>query len=224
MSTAHCPQWTFHEVTVSTTAPATTPPVRFAAVRGRFPLPWGAVAALAVVLAFANGFVIVALQGAVGAIERAQSPFTDWLRYSAVLVPVFGLAVIWALSRAHRRTRRTATTVLLVAAVSAAIGIILLIISTAYDYHLQSQLLAKTGALHNHTIGPSGAANPAYADGAWTPEQRETMLVDVKAVGYGSVVLLGVNLFLVGWVTALRGGRLDVLRRRVGRSESVPTP
>ena len=208
---------------MSTSVPASPPSVRFAALRGRVALPWGAVVGMAVALALANAFVIVALQGAVGAIERAQSPFATWLRYSAILVPVFGLAVIWALSRAHRRTRRTATTVLLIAAVSAAIGIILLIISTAYDYHLQSQLLARTAGLHNHT-GASDAASPAYADGAWTPEQRETMLVDVKAVGYGSVVLLGVNPFLVGWVTALRGGRLDVFRRRVGRSESVPTP
>ena len=57
---------------MSTTASATTPPVRFAALRGRVPLPWVTVAALAVLLAFANGFVIVAIQGAIGAIERAQ--------------------------------------------------------------------------------------------------------------------------------------------------------
>ena len=91
MPAAHCPQRTVHEVTVSTTATATTPPVRFAALRGRVPLAWGAVVVLAVVLAFADGFVIVALEGAVGAIERAQNPFGDWLLYSAVLVPVFGL-------------------------------------------------------------------------------------------------------------------------------------
>jgi hypothetical protein len=205
-------------VTVSTTASATTPPVRFAALRGRVPLPWGTVAALAVVLAFANGFVIIALQGAVGAIERAQSPFTDWLRYSAILVPVFGLAVTWALARTHRRGRRTATTVLLVAAATTAIGITLLIISTAYDYHLQSELLAKTLTLHNHTIGASDAANPAYADGTWNPEQRQTMLVDVKAVGLGAIILAAVNAVLVAWVTALRGGRLH------RRPASDPTP
>ena len=35
------------------------------------------------------------------------------------------------------------------------------------------------------------------------PEQRDTLLVAVKAVGLGGVVLLAVNVFLVGWVTAL---------------------
>lgn len=98
-------------------------------------------------------------------------------------------------------------------------------LSTSDRLSLQSQLLAKTHTLHSHAIGPSSAADPAYADGAWTPEQRETMLVDVKAIGYGSVVLVGVNAFLVAWVTALRGGRLDVLRRRTSRRpEAEPTP
>jgi hypothetical protein len=218
MSTADCPHRTGSEVTVSTTLPVTTPPVRLAALRGRVPLPWGAVAALAVVLAFANGFVVIALQGAVGAIERAQSPFTDWLRYSAMMVPVFGLTVVLALGRAHRRGCRTVRTLLLVAAAATAVGIAVMIVSSAYDYHLQSQLLARTATLHNHTIGGSAAANPAYADGAWTPEQRDTMLVEVKAIGLGSVLLAGVNLILVAWITALRGGRLAVVRRA-----SVPT-
>jgi hypothetical protein len=212
-------------VTVSTTAaPATTPPIRFAAVRGRIPLPWGTVVALAVVLAFANGFVIVAIQGAVGAIERAQNPFTDWLRYSAIMVPVFGLAVIWALARAHRRGRRTARTVLLVAAATTAVGITLLIISTAYDYHLQSQLLVQTAALHNHTAGPSGAGNATYAGAGWSPEQRQTMLIDVKAVGLGTIFLAAVNAFFVAWITAVRGGRLAVRRRPARQPAPISEP
>ena len=212
------------EVTVSTTVPAAVPEaaaaprIRFAALRGLGPLPWGAVAGMAVLLAFVDGFVVVALQGAVGAIERAQSPFTTWLRYSAVLVPVFGIAVMWALARAHRKhdlastamrtARRTLTTGLLVAAAATAVAVV------AYDYHLQSQLLATTQTLHSHAVGPGGSTDPAYADGAWTPQQRDTMLVDVKAVGYGAVLLAGVNVVLVAWCTALRGGRLGVVRGR----------
>jgi hypothetical protein len=46
------------------------------------------------------------------------------------------------------------------------------------------------------------------------------MLLSVKAVGLGSVVMAAVNLFFVGWVTALLGGRL----RRAGRPEPAPTP
>ncbi len=209
---------------MSTSVPASPPTVRFAALRGRVRLPWGFVAGVAVTLALANAFVIVAVQGAIGAIERAQSPFTSWLRLAAILVPVFALAVTLALARADRRGRRTATIVLLVAAVSAAVGIVVLIISTAYDYHLQSQLLAKSSSLHTHLIGASGATNSAYDDGAWSPEQRDTLLTDVRGAGLGGVVLLAGNLFLVAWVTALRGGQLDALRRRAGRPRSAAAP
>jgi hypothetical protein len=95
--------------------------------------------------------------------------------------------------------------------VSAAVGIVVLIVSTAYDYHLQSQLLARSSSLHTtHLIGASGATNSAYDDGAWSPEQRDTLLAG--------------NLFLVGWVTALRGGRLDAFRRRAGRPRSAAAP
>lgn len=206
---------------MSTTAPATTTPaVRFPALRGRVPLAWGAVAALAVVLAFANGFVIVTMEGATGAIERAQGPFGDWLRYSSILVPVFGLAVMWALSRAYRRGRGTVATVLLIVAAATAVAIVALIANSAYDYHLQTALLAKTAGLHVHGTGPGDAGNTAYSDSFWSPEQRDTMLLSVKAVGLGSVVMAAVNLFFVGWVTALLGGRL----RRAGRPEPAPTP
>lgn len=208
---------------MSTSVPASPPTVRFAALRGRVPLPWGFVAGLAVTLALANGFVIVAVQGAIGAIERAQTPFTNWLRYSAILVPVFVLAVTWALARSSGRGRRTAATVLLIAAVAAVAGIVAMIVSTTYDYHLQSQLLAKSSSLHTtHLIGASGATNSAYDDGAWSPEQRDTLLADVKGAGLGSVLLIGGNLLLVAWVTALRGGRLD--RRRAGRPQPAAAP
>ena len=195
----------------STTA---VPPIadRAAVLRRRGAVPWRAVGALAVVLAFANGFVVIALQGAVGAIERTQNPFGDWMRWSAVLVPVFGLAVRWALGRAARRGRRTLTTVLLVAAVATAVGIAAMIASTAYDYHLQAELLAKSSSLHVHTASGS-AANSAYDDGGWSPEQRQTMLVAVKADTLGVVLLLAVNLFFTGWVTALLGGRITASRR-----------
>ena len=55
------------------------------------------------------------------------------MRYSAILVPVFGLVVMWALGQAHRRERHTLTTVLLVAAAGTAVGIAAVIVSTMYD-------------------------------------------------------------------------------------------
>ena len=75
-------------------------------------------------------------------------------------------------------------------------------------------------------VTSSGAvvADPAYADGGWTPEQRDTMALDVKAVGYGTAMILGANLIVVGWVVALRGGRLDVVRSRRRKVSGAPVP
>jgi hypothetical protein len=200
-------------VTVSTTIPApvqetAAAPVRFAALRGKVPLPWVTVAVLAVVLAAADVFILVALQGAVGAIERSQSPFVSWLRYVAMLTPVFAVAVVLAFGRAYRTGRRTLGTALLVVLAATAVAIIVLLLSTAYDYHLQSALLARMQVTHGHSTGVNGTASSVYGDGGWTPEQRDTMLVDVKAFGYGSVLIAGVNVVLVGWIAALGGGRL----------------
>jgi hypothetical protein len=219
--------------TVSTTEtePAQEPFVRFAAFRGKVPLPWVTVFAVAIVMAAADGFIVTSIQGAVGAIQRSQSPFASWSRDTAILLPVFVVAVMWAFGRAHhkhglgslamRSWRRVITTALLIAAAGAVVGIAHTTVSAAIDYRLQSQQLQRTAALHSHTVGGldgSPTANQAYTDGNWSPEQRETMALDVKAVGYGAGLILATNIVLVGWVVALRGGRLDVVpsrRRRV---------
>ena len=43
-------------------------------------VPWFTVVPLAVVMAYATGFWLVSLRGAIGAIERTQEPFASWLR------------------------------------------------------------------------------------------------------------------------------------------------
>src|SRR3954452_13796355 len=198
--------------------------VRFAAFRGKVPLPWVTVVVLAVVMAAADGFIVTSLQGAVGAIERSQGPFLGWVHDTALMIPLFVLAVMWAFTRAHRKhdlrskalgkPRKVIATALLIVAAGSVVGIAETTASAARDYRLQSNLLEKTAGLHSHSIvtaaGP--AANPVYANGGtWSPEQRLTMALDVKAVGYGSGLIVIVNLVLVGWVVALRGGRLNAL-------------
>jgi hypothetical protein len=223
--------------TTTEAEPAQEPFVRFAAFRGKVPLPWVTVFVLAIVMAAADGFILTSLQGAVGAIERAQGPFTSWLRDTAIVLPVFVVAVMWAFTRAHRKHglaspamrswRRVVTTALLIVAAGTAVGIAETTVSAAMDYRLQSQLLQRTSALHNHTIGAangSAVANPAYSDGGWSPEQRQTMALDVKAVGFGSGLILATNVVLVGWVVALRGGRLDVVPSRRRRVSGTTAP
>jgi hypothetical protein len=46
----------------------------------RLNVPWGTVLPLAVVLAYADGFWMLTLRGAIGAIERTQEPFAGWAR------------------------------------------------------------------------------------------------------------------------------------------------
>jgi hypothetical protein len=221
--------------TTTDAVPAAEPFVRFAAFRGKVPLPWITVGVLAVLMAAADGFVLTSLQGAVGAIERAQGPFLSWARDTAIVLPVFVLAMIWAFTRAHRKHGLTTkalrspvkvlTTALLIVAAGTAVGVGETVVSGAYDFHLQSNLLTSTAGLHDH--GGTTAGDPAYAGGGWTPEQRQTAQVDVKAAAFGSGIILIVNLVLVGWVIALRGGRLDVVpgkRRRRTSSASVRAP
>jgi hypothetical protein len=222
-------------------APAQQPHVRFAMFRTKVPYPWKTVIALAVVLAAGDGFILTSLQGAVGAIQRSQSPFNSWLRDTAMVLPVFVVAVMWAFYRAHRKHglasrvmrswQRTLTTALLIVAAATAVGVIETAISAGIDYRLQSQQLQATAAVHGHAADTATGAignNQAYTDGVWSPMQRQTMALDVKAVGFGAGIMLGVNVVLVGWVIALRGGRLDVLparRRRsaAGTGATVPT-
>jgi hypothetical protein len=225
--------------TLSTTEnePAQEPSVRFAAFRGKVPLPWVTVFLLALLMAAVDGFIVTSIQGAVGAIERSQGPFLSWLRDTAIMLPVFFVAVMWAFTRAHRKHglaspamrtwRRVVTTALLIVAAGTAVGLAQTTASAAMDYRLQSQLLQRTSALHSdHVIGSNGSptANQAYTDGNWSPEQRQTMALDVKAVGFGGGLILSANLILVGWVIALRGGRLDVVASRRRRVPGTTAP
>ena len=57
---------------------------RAGALEGRLGVPWLTVLPLAAVMAYADGFWMMSLRGAVGAIERTQEPFTSWWRESTL--------------------------------------------------------------------------------------------------------------------------------------------
>lgn len=216
--------------TTTEAVPAPEPFVRFAAFRGKVPMPWVTVGVLAIVMAAADGFILTSLQGAVGAIERSQGPFLSWAWDTAIVLPLFVLAVMWAFTRAHRKhglttralrsPRKVLTTALLIVAAGTGVGVAETAVSGAYDFHLQSKLL-KTMASHQHDTATSSTG------GSWTPQQRQTAAVDVKAAAFGSGLILIANLVGVGWVIALRGGRLDVVpaaRRRRRSAAAVRAP
>jgi type III secretory pathway component EscS len=200
--------------------------------RGRV-VPWLTVVPLAVVMAFADGFWMVSLRGAVGSIERTQEPTVTWLRESALSLPIFVLAVVAALALAARWFsparpvwRTLLATVLLVVVAGTLVGIAEVAASSAYDYHLQTSRAQPMGSasMGSGSMGAdSMVAGPAAAAASLgaTAQEHASLEFQVRSVAYGSGLLLVTNLLLVGWVVALRGGRLNVSPLTEPRASSV---
>lgn len=180
-------------------------------------VPWLTVLPLAVVLAFADVFWVGSLRGAVGAIERTQSPFTSWLRESALSVPLFVLAVLGALTLAlHRfgpsghRPRQVLLSSVLVAGAATLAGVAVLAASSGYDYLLQLQQDLMMGTMRQTCTGTCLVA-----------QDRAAFWLQARSVGWGSLILLATNLVLVGWAVAFMGGRLRVSTPRPVGSSSA---
>jgi hypothetical protein len=203
---------------------AIAPAVRVAAAtvpdeaRSRPGVAWWTVLPLAALMAYGDGFWLMSLREAAGAIERMDSPFEAWLRESTLFLPVFVVAVLAAASvalarfgRAPRRTRAVVITALLVVAAGTIAGVVGLAASSAYDYHLQ--------AIH---MGAMNSMRDEACDTACSAAQLHTDLaLQVRAVAVGGALMLVTNLVLVGWAVALRGGRLVLGTRSA--ATSVPT-
>jgi hypothetical protein len=178
-------------------------------------VPWLTVIPLAAMMAYADGFWMVSLRGAVGAIERTQEPFASWLRESTVLLPVFVVAVIAAVTLALRwfgpvlaGKKAFLTTALLIAAAGTLAGTATLAASEAWDYALQHDLM---GTLHH-------ASSVQSADQL----DQASLGLQLAAFGYGAGLLLVTNLVVTGWTVAIRGGRLDVSRQQKATPERTP--
>jgi len=181
-------------------------------LRGRLSVvPW-----LAVV------YWIISLRGAAGAIERTQQPALTWLRESTLVLPIFVLAVLGALALAARwfgpvlhKSKTVVATALMVVVAGTLVGIGLLAASSAYDYHLQSDQLERMSSSMRHTSAPGSFLPQQDAQANFLAGRKQASLdLQVRVLGLGSPILLVTNLVLVGWVVALRGGRLDVSKTR----------
>jgi amino acid transporter len=193
-----------------------TAPVAVRAQRGTLPggvpVPWVAVAVLAVAMSFADGFWIVSLREAAGAAIRTGQPFASWLVDCTVVLPLFVLAVLAAFAIAHRRygpeLRRPVTVVkaaLLVALAGTVAALVVGVASAGYDYFLQAGQAEFVAATHGHT----GAVSPSdpTCTGSCAVE-RATLEVHALGLAYSVPLQLATNVVLVGWVVALGGGRL----------------
>jgi hypothetical protein len=208
----------------------------------RRPVPWLTVGLLTVVLAYADGFWLTSLQGAIGAIERSQGPFQGWLRGSTLTLPVFALAVLWALRRAARRygpdlsrPRAVLAAALLVVAAGTLVAVGWLVASAVYDYSLQSHLiqvqqlnhgaasaadLAGMTGMAGMVAGTTGAATTAGSMSTGEMLQS-TLVLHLRGIAYAGGLVLLTNVVLVGWALALRGGSWTS-RRGAGQRRPAP--
>ncbi len=177
---------------------------------GQSVVPWWTVLPMAAAMAYGDGFWMMTVRGAVGAIERTQAPFASWWRESTVVLPLYVLAVLGALTLALRRRRpgqpgrsKVLATSSVVVAAGTLVGTALIAASTAYDYHLESAQMSMMNSMHGLCIGS-----------CLTQAQHATLVAQVTAVLYGGGLVLVTNLVLVGWLVALAGGRLEPGRQR----------
>ena len=165
-------------------------------------MSWSHVLPLAVVLAFANGFWIIAVRGAVGAIERTSAPFSTWLHESPLLVPVYVVAVLGAFMLAQRwfgprphGLRANAATIGLVAGCATAAGVVLQMASGWFDFVLQRSDLQHIGSMH------------MTCDATCTTQRvQATLNMELKAVVVALVLMAVTDVLLVALVMAFRGG------------------
>jgi len=194
-----------------------------AAVQVRRGVPWKTVLSLGIVMALADGYWMTTLRGAVGAIARTQGPFASWLRESLLSVPLFLLAVLAGVTLAMRlfgpargTWRTVVATILIVAAAGTLAGIAELAVSSGYDYILQTHQLQRMDAIHPM----------CSTQNCLDIEQQRSLWLQVHSVAYGAVLLLITNLVAVGWITAMRGGRIDVAKLRTtdmsGAGDATP--
>ena len=193
------------------TAPAAVR-ARRGTLPGGAPVPWMTVAVLAAGMSFADGFWIISLREAAGAAIRTGRPFASWLVDSTVVLPLFVLAVLAALAAAHQRygpeLRRPMTVVkasLLVVLAGTVAALVVGVASAGYDYYLQAGQADLVAATHGH----SGAISPSdpTCTGSCAVD-KATLEVHALGLAYLVPLELATNLVLVGWVVALRGGRL----------------
>ena len=210
--------------TVPATAPTRTIKDRVRAFFDPRPARWRTVIVLGVVLAYADGYILVALTGAVGAIERTNHPFSAWLEESAALVPLFVLAELLMLRLVRRWTgpvsrswKAVVVAALLIAIGSTVAGIVGVIASTAYDYRLQTQLIDFSDQFSYQNGDPLIRAGSTIARGNCNSmicnDERFSLATDLRGVGIATPLLLGINVVLVAWVLAAFGGRLGASAR-----------
>jgi hypothetical protein len=187
----------------------------------RLPVSWVTLVLLVILIAYADGFWVTSIQGAVGAFERRQPPFTEWLHDSTLTLPVYFAAILAALLIARHWTRhnrhqlaKLGAAVMLITIATTSIGVAQVIANSAYDYHYQIHDLAISETLHHSGSGTDTADHTGHAANTTDTciglcaERTSTIQAHVRAAKYASGALLLTNLLAIAWILALRNGQL----------------
>jgi hypothetical protein len=183
-------------------------PVPTAQVGPAAPAPervaWALVTSFALAMVFADGFVVVALRGEAGSVARSNGLFLEWVREALLLLPVYLVAVLAAVTLAQRwhsrgRSGRHSTTVMLGSIMLAGTIAALLweTVSAAYDYRLQRHELVEMPAMKSACIGTCAQKM-----------QNAGLVLQERVVVLAAIAFLIINLVVVLWVYAMRGGVL----------------
>ena len=196
---------------------ATEQPTRRLGQLNRLPVSWTTVGLFAILMSYVNGFWITTVQETVGSIERLQSSFGRWLRDSTLMLPIIFLAVVAALTLAHRITTNSRwkllISALLIVGITTTVSMAEVGISAAYDYRLQSNYL--TSKHSSHLVGAAKSADAQAAKTGITPkcstvctQQHRTLMAHLRAARYAAIAMTISNTIIVAWTLAIRGGKL----------------
>ena len=163
---------------------------------------WGLVVSCALAMGFLDGFVVVALRGVAGSIERTDHLFVSWVRETLLVLPVYVAALLVAVMLISRRPARgrpyrhpTVTMLGVIAAAGTLVAMGWATASSAYDLRLQRHEFLDMPAMQTACTG-------ACAERM----QRAAFTLQERTLGLAAVTFLVGNLVMVLWVYALRGG------------------
>lgn len=211
---------------------------RLAEYGERLPVRWPLAVLIAIAISYADGFWMTAIQGAVGATERIEPPFTRWSRDATLMIPLVTCAALLALLCAHRWVKsnprpivRLGGAALMVALFSTVVGVAEAANSSLEDYRLQVRHMGFIHANGNDIKLPAtaidgfgeapyalycdlrgtligGAAGNAVLGSAITRLEYATFSLHVRAVLIDSVLILFTNLLIAGAMMALLRDRV----------------
>ena len=116
---------------------------------------WGLVTSCASAMVLADAFLVVALRGVAGSIERTDHLFLAWIRESMLLLPAFVVAVLLAVTWAQRRWRATSVMIGSIALAGTLAGQLWATISAVYDFRLQQHELLDLPAMRLPAPAPA---------------------------------------------------------------------